>query len=247
MASDSRHANLTRYLVEEIGSAIVRGDYAQSASLPIEAKLSEQFDASRSVLREAVKMLTAKGLVGSRPRRGTYVEPEGRWNLLDPDVLGWILQRNFSPRLMVEFLEVRSAIEPAASALAARNATAEDIADIKRALERMEAAARGDSDPLETDIAFHVAILRASRNRFFEQFAPLVETALRFTIRLTNRVKGVHMASVPDHRAIAEAIVGRDPEAAASATTHLLQEAIGLARLVEDEGTSEKARTSADQ
>lgn len=235
MTRDSRPGNLTRHLVEEIGSAIVRGDYAQNANLPIEAQLSEQFDASRSVLREAVKMLTAKGLIGSRPRRGTYVEPEEQWSLLDPDVLAWILQRDFSPRLMREFLEVRCAIEPAAAALAATNGTAEDIEDISRALERMEAAARGDADPLETDIAFHVAILRASRNRFFQQFAPLVESALRFTIRLTNRVKGVQMASVPDHRAIAEAIVARNPEAAAAATTALLQEAIGLTRLIEDE------------
>jgi len=247
MASNSGQGNLTRHLVEKIGSAIVRGDYPQSASLPIEAKLSEQFDASRSVMREAVKMLTAKGLVGSRPRRGTYVEPEEHWNLLDPDVLGWILQRDFSPRLMVEFLEVRCAIEPAASALAARNATAEDIENLNRALERMDAAARGDADPLETDIAFHVAILHASRNRYFEQFAPLVETALRFIIRLTNRVKGVHMANVPDHRAIAEAIIARDAETATAATTALLQEAINLARQVEDEGPENKARANTDK
>lgn len=211
----------------------MRGDYHAREGLPIEAKLCEQYDASRSVLREAVKMLTAKGLIGSRPRRGTYVEPEERWSLLDPDVLGWILQRDFSPGLMREFLEVRSAVEPAAAALAAQNAGAEGRAEIAAALARMEAAARGDADPLEADIAFHVSILQTSGNRFFEQFCPLVETALRFTIRLTNRAKGVSMARIADHRAIYEAVAVGDAAGAAAATSALLSEALRLAKRVE--------------
>jgi DNA-binding FadR family transcriptional regulator len=78
--------------------------------IPIEAQLCRQYSVSRSVLREAVKMLTAKGLLGSRPRLGTWVQPEKDWNLLDPDVLGWLLERKFSPALLIEFTELRISI-----------------------------------------------------------------------------------------------------------------------------------------
>lgn len=110
---------LTGEVVERIGGQIVRGDVAPGGSLPIEAELAKQHDTSRTVIREAVKMLTAKGLVGSRPRRGTYVEPESKWNILDPDVLRWTLQRRFSFELMRDFLMVREGIEPKAAAAAA--------------------------------------------------------------------------------------------------------------------------------
>ncbi|MEN7535569.1 FadR/GntR family transcriptional regulator [Aurantiacibacter flavus] len=230
MESPRRTSNLSQQLVDRIGAAIVRGDYGTEASLPIEAKLSEEFQASRSVTREAIKMLTAKGLVGSRPRRGTFVEPETNWNLLDPDVLGWILQRTYSPQLMREFLQVRMAVEPAA-ALAAQMANEKGKARIREALDGMKAAARGEADPLLTDIAFHSAVLRASGNRFFAQFVPFVETALRFTIQVTNRAKGVRMASVGDHETILRAIEAGDAAQASRAVTEILNEAIALVAL----------------
>ena len=93
-----------------IGVAIVTGVYSTNNPLPIESELCRQYNASRTVVREAVKMLTAKGLVGARPRLGTRVEPESNWNLLDPDVLGWLLERKFSPALLIEFTEIRLAV-----------------------------------------------------------------------------------------------------------------------------------------
>ena len=208
---------LTRELVEALGGMIVRGDAPAGESLPIEAELSKQFNASRTVIREAVKMLTAKGLVGSRPRRGTYVEPESEWNILDPDVLRWTLQRRFTLELMREFLITRKAIEPAAA----------------------REAATGGADPLEADIAFHLAILEASGNRFFRQFSFVVETALRFSIRLTNRAKGVRAASVEDHAAIYHAIAKGSVRKAARAVEDLLDEALQLIDLLEDQEVGE--------
>lgn len=219
---------LTGEVVERIGGQIVRGDVAPGGSLPIEAELAKQHDTSRTVIREAVKMLTAKGLVGSRPRRGTYVEPEAKWNILDPDVLRWILQRRFSFELMRDFLVAREGIEPKAAAAAAIRQDRAAIAQIAARLEDMREADEGRMDSLESDIAFHIAILHASGNRFFVQFSHVIETALRFSIRLTNSVKGVRMASVADHERIYRAIELGDADAAEQAAQDLLTEAIRL-------------------
>jgi DNA-binding FadR family transcriptional regulator len=219
---------LTGAVVERIGGQIVRGDVPAGGSLPIEAELARQHDTSRTVIREAVKMLTAKGLVGSRPRRGTYVEPEARWNILDPDVLRWMLQRRFSFALMRDFLVAREGIEPRAAAAAAIRQDRKAIAEIAARLDDMREAERGRMDSLEADIAFHIAILHASGNRFFVQFSHVIETALRFSIRLTNAVKGVRMASVADHERIYLAIARGDAHGAEQAAQDLLTEAIRL-------------------
>lgn len=219
---------LTRQLVERIGGKIVRGDVAPGGSLPIEAELAKEYETSRTVIREAIKMLTAKGLVGSRPRRGTYVEPEARWNILDPDVLRWTLQRRFSFDLMRDFLVAREGIEPKAAAAAAERQDQAAIAEIAARLDDMHEAAHGRMDSLESDIAFHIAILHASGNRFFVQFSHVIETALRFSIRLTNSAKGVRMASVEDHAKIYLAIERGDAEGAEQAAQELLTEALRL-------------------
>jgi DNA-binding FadR family transcriptional regulator len=225
-----RGQNLTHSIAHHIGIAVVTGVYSADNPIPIEAELCREYDASRPVLREAVKMLTAKGLLGARPRRGTWVQPEDRWNLLDPDVLGWLLERKFSPALLIEFTEMRLAVEPGAAALAARVAGVAEKAAISQAIERMQAADRGDDEPLDSDIAFHVAVLRASRNRFYAQLTGFTSTALRFSIRMTNRYKGVRLASVADHKKVADAILAGKAIAAGEAMRRLIQEALEIMR-----------------
>jgi DNA-binding FadR family transcriptional regulator len=220
--------NLTYGIANELGIAIVTGVYSAGNPIPIEAELCRKYGASRSVLREAVKMLTAKGLLGARPRRGTWVQPEEKWNLLDPDVLGWLLERKYSPALLIEFTEIRLAVEPGAAALAARVAGPEEKAAIRHGIERMQAADRGDDDPLDSDIAFHVAVLRASRNRFYAQLTGFTATALRFSIQTTNRYKGVQLASIGDHKKVADAIIAGKSVAAGQAMHKLIQEALDL-------------------
>jgi DNA-binding FadR family transcriptional regulator len=228
MTASVRGQNLTYSVADSLGTAIVTGVYTAANPMPIEAELCQQYGASRSVVREAVKMLTAKGLLGSRPRLGTWVQPEKNWNLLDPDVLGWLLERKFSATLLIEFTELRLAVEPGAAALAARVAGPEEKAEIRNAIERMQAAERGDGDPLDHDIAFHVAVLRASRNRFYAQLTGFTATALRISIRMTNRYKGVRLASVADHKKVADAIIAGRPAAAGEAMRKLIQEALDL-------------------
>ncbi|HEY1314888.1 MAG TPA: FadR/GntR family transcriptional regulator [Steroidobacteraceae bacterium] len=228
MTASTHGRNLTHGVANSLGAAIVTGVYCADNPIPNEADLCVQYRTSHSVVREAVKMLTAKGLLGSRPRRGTWVQPEADWNLLDPDVLGWLLERKYSPALLLEFTELRLAVEPVAAALAARAAGPKEKAAIRAAIERMHAAERGEDHPLDSDIAFHIAVLRASRNRFYAQFTGFVATALSFSIRTTNRYKGVELASVADHQRVADAILGGRPAVAEKAMRTLIEEAIEL-------------------
>jgi DNA-binding FadR family transcriptional regulator len=219
--------NLTQSLVQRLGSSIVRGELAAGKPLPIEAELGKKFGASRTVMREAVKILSTKGLIGQRPRVGTYVHPEDRWDLLDAEVLTWILDRHFSHALVREFLEVRIGIEPAAAALAATNATDADKELLRQKLERMKGAMNGHLDAVAADIAFHATILEISHNRFYHQLTPIVETALRFSIRLTNKTKGA-VADYNAHERIYKAIRNGNADGAAKACRELIREALML-------------------
>jgi DNA-binding FadR family transcriptional regulator len=226
--------NLTFGLVESLGRSIVAGKFDSNA-FPTEGELVRQHGTSRSVTREAVKMLTAKGLLRARPRRGTSVTSEAHWNLLDPDVLRWLLERKFSLNLLQEFTEMRLAIEPAAVALAATRVDAATLARLEASLERMKAADRGEGDAVEADIAFHTALLGASGNRFFANLDQLVNTALRISIRFTNRVKG-RSASIPQHEEVLDAVRARDPERASAAMRRLILEVLELIRAAPGSG-----------
>ncbi|MEZ0495071.1 FadR/GntR family transcriptional regulator [Sphingomonas sp. IW22] len=218
--------NLTFGLLEVLGRAIVVGEY-RDKPFPNEAEIVKQHGVSRSVTREAVKMLSAKGLLGARPKQGTFLRPEEAWNLFDTDVLRWLLERRSSLVLLRRFSELRIAVEPAAAALAAGSASPEQKAAIDAGLERMRAADQGEDDTLEADIAFHVAVLRASNNPFFSQFRDVVTTALRTSIRFTNRLAG-RSASIQDHADVRDAIAAGDTAAAHAAMAKLIQEVLDL-------------------
>jgi DNA-binding FadR family transcriptional regulator len=218
--------NLTYGMLDQLGKTIVTGGFDAKA-FPTEAELSIQHGVSRSVTREAVKMLTAKGLVVARPRAGTIVQPPASWNLFDPDVLRWLLERKFSVELLREFNQLRIAIEPAAAALAAQAADDKGLARIHQGFERMRAAEHGDDDPLEADIAFHIAILKASANPFYAQFRDVVATALRTSIRYTNRIKG-RTADLAAHEAVKIAIEKRRPVAARKAMALIIDDVMAV-------------------
>ena len=218
--------NLTYGLLDHLGKTIVTGGYVEKA-FPTEAELSKQHGVSRSVTREAVKMLTTKGLLSARPRQGTIVQPDSAWNLFDPDVLRWLLERKFSIKLLREFNQLRVAIEPAAASLAAAFADKNGLALIRAGFTRMRVAEAGGDDTLEADIAFHLAILRASTNPFFAQFCDVVATALRTSIRFTNRIQG-RTADLAAHEAVLFAIEARDPEASRIAMLRIIDDVMDL-------------------
>ena len=226
--------NLTYGMLDMLGKAIVTGQY-DNQPFPTEADLAKQYDVSRSVVREAVKMLGAKGLLTARPRKGTTVQATDRWNLFDIDVLRWLLDRKFSLAVLRQFSELREAIEPAAAALAANAHTVDGIAAIRAGYARMEAAEIDGDDPLEADIAFHIAILQASANPFYAQFRDVVTTALRTSIRFTNRFKG-RTASLPQHKAVLDAIANRRPAEAKAAMAALIADVMLLIADAEKSG-----------
>ena len=214
--------NLTFGMLDQLGRAIVTGRY-DNERFPTEDELTARYAVSRTVTREAVKMLTAKGLLKAKPRAGTTVQPPSAWSFFDADVLRWLLERKFSLDLLRHFNELRTAIEPQAAALAAQAVPGPAHEAIEAGLQRMEAAERGEDDTLEADIAFHIAVLEAAANPFFLQFRDMVATALRTSIRFTNRFKG-RSADVAAHRAVFTEIQKRDPVAARVAMAAIIGE-----------------------
>lgn len=219
--------NLSDRVTQELGRAIISGVYNNESGFPSEAKMCEDYGVSRTSIREAVKMLGAKGLITSRPRKGIVVEPATKWNLYDTSVLKWMLESSPSLFVLREFLQMRMAIEPQAAALAAQFATEKQIDEVEKALNAMIAAGNDASLSLhEADIAFHTSILAASNNRFILQLRDFVSTALNVSIQHTTPAKGSIKAIIEEHDKVYRAIRKRQPERAKSTTAYLIDEAI---------------------
>lgn len=211
---DSIHRNLTQQMVHELGKQIMQGKYQVADKLPSEADLSAQFAISRTATREAVKMLTAKGLITSRPRQGIRVADSKFWNLFDIDVLQWILLGKPDLYLLRHFLQLRFAIEPEAAFLAAKYAQPEDLVAIEKALAKMKGASSSIEDTHEADIEFHQSVLVASTNPFFIQLKHFIATALKVNLRFTERAQGVTEEEYQAHVDIYEFIKQKAPEKA---------------------------------
>ncbi|GLS25766.1 FadR/GntR family transcriptional regulator [Marinibactrum halimedae] len=220
MADSSR--SLTQTIVQDLGQAIIAGVYTPENPFPIEAELCKQFNVSRSVLREAVKMLTSKGLLSARPRQGTWVQPEKNWNLLDSNVLNWMVSHKPSIDLLIEFTETRLAIEPKAAYFAATRATPIRIDKISQSISRMKLASCGERDPFQSDFEFHVAVLESSENRFFCQLKELIAAALKLHIRFQNALGDSLPLDFEYHEKVTQGILNRDPDTAEKAMRDLL-------------------------
>ena len=201
----SMHARI----VHELGVGIVSGRLRPGDRLPAEAKLCEAYGVSRPVLREATRVLVAKGLVLSKPRLGSVVRPRDEWHTLDPDVLSWTISSVHEGEFFRSLLVVRRIIEPAAAALAASNANDDDLERIRAAYERMSRAASPE-ELLEPDLAFHRAIMSATHNDMLMYIGHMLTLALSESIKLTSRHPDTHALSLPRHKAILTAIANRD-------------------------------------
>lgn len=214
--------NISAQIVDVIGRRIIAGKYGVGEKLPIEAKLCDEFGVSRPVLREAIKVLMAKGLVVSRARVGTLVTSKNRWNMLDPYVLNWIIEATPEARFLDMLFEVRLGIEPMASELAAINGTDEAIRAIAAAYNDMEKASTR-AELAEPDLRFHQAILDATANPMLGFIGSTLHSALAYSIELTSRHPDTYALSLPRHKAVYEAIAQRQPQAAREATISLLK------------------------
>jgi len=171
--------NLTQQVTQSLGVSIATGVLAVNEAIPTEKALCDQYGVSRIVIREVVKILTAKGLLLGRMSKGTFVTSERHWNLFDRDVLSWMQERELTQGLLDEYAEVRRAIEPASSVLASRKASSASLAKLESTLQAL-LAEREKQNPnycLEAD--FHVALVEASENKFYRQFRNLVFVAVQ--------------------------------------------------------------------
>ncbi|WP_201644137.1 FadR/GntR family transcriptional regulator [Paraburkholderia metrosideri] len=204
-----------------LATAILRGDYAPESILPREAELMETFGVSRTVLREALRTLTSKGLIESRPRVGTRVRPKPAWNLLDVDVLDWYSRVAEPMTFALKLQEMREMIEPYAASLAASSYTDHTF----RALESAHAAmvaARNVDEWVRADLLFHLSVLTACSNELLIPLGTLIERTLEAQLRLNAKRAEVFNASLAEHTAVFDAIRVRDASAARAAMAGLL-------------------------
>lgn len=222
----SAGGSITFDVTHFLGRDILSGRYPPGSTLPNEADISEKFAVSRSAVREAVKMLAAKGLVESRPRRGTTVTPSSGWNFFDREVLLWLREGNPNPAIIVELLQLRLGVEPQAAGLAARHGSDSQLAAVAKAYENMERAADGAVDPVSADGAFHEAIIVATGNRFFQPFGTLIRTALLVTAPTTNSIFGHSVGDLVAHKAVLDALTARSGEEASGMMRTMLSDVL---------------------
>ena len=213
------------HVVNELGLRITRG-HLDAGQVIDPNELVQSFGVSRTVIREALKVLATKGLVDARPKRGTFITERARWQLLDGDVIRWRAGGNPDPLLLIELGEVRLAIEPVAARMAAKRRTDTHLEDMKGALDAM-----GDWDGVSretvvaADLAFHSALLRAAGNELLEQFVVVLEPALEARDALAHSHSD-DRAFYRTHLTVFEAIRDRDPDAAQTAMNDMMKIAI---------------------
>lgn len=216
----------------ELGIRIIRGDYKTGEAIPIESALSSEFGVSRTVLREAVKTLAAKGLVESRPKTGTRVLSRQEWSLLDPDVLIWGYQAGKDEQFLLEMVEVRRILEPAATTLASVRATDEELTRLEELYQQMEAASDNTEAYVQADLQFHVALLAASHNDLLQNFARVIDNALLSIQEATfSRLKSSR-SPLPVHFEVMQNLLKRDPKGAETAMRRVIDMAEEDIRLV---------------
>jgi GntR family galactonate operon transcriptional repressor len=216
---------LSEMVAGTIGRRIVSGQYSPGDTLPTEPKIQQEFGVSRTAVREAIRLLSAKGLTASRPKIGTRVRPTVDWNMLDPEVLRWQVDQNPTPEFIQDLFEMREIIEPAASSRAAERATPAQIEILAVAMEGMQTEPRGSAELIKADIDFHMGILDASRNPMLRSVGAMIQSALSITFTLSWRA--MREDALFQHRDVFDAIRERKPDEAFMAMRRLLRSSKG--------------------
>ena len=214
--------NVLGNTLDWLGEAILTGRYAVGASLPPEPMLCEELGVSRTVVREAIKSLVAKGLVTTGPKVGTRVLPKDEWNWFDPTVIAWQARNGLSVEFLQDLQELRRVVEPAAVRMAAERADAHDIERISEAFAGMKKAVEQGGDYITYDLRFHQGLLAASHNRMLVQMSKALNALLRTSFEISTSIKDGPRSSLPLHKAVLDAVVAHDPERAEKAIGKLI-------------------------
>ncbi|MEJ5020853.1 FadR/GntR family transcriptional regulator [Ochrobactrum vermis] len=197
-------------VISALALDICSDTFAPGSFLPRENDLCARYNVSRTVIREALKVLEAKGLVRGRSRVGTVVCEHDEWNILDPQVIEWLGDRVVEFNLLDCVLEARRCIEPAAVVLAAKKATTQEIADIEKAWQMMRDAENDIGSFTEADVLFHSCLLKASHNQVFRQLSHTISAALKYSLQTSNEIADTRDDAIAAHGNLVEALRMRD-------------------------------------
>ncbi|MGF7153504.1 FadR/GntR family transcriptional regulator [Novosphingobium gossypii] len=212
-------------IAHDLGVAIVGGSYQPGDALPGEERYSAEQGVSRTAYREAVRVLSAKGLVFSRTKSGTRINERLRWNMLDLDVLAWMFEAGPTLDFLRDIFELRTVVEPAAAQFAAMRRNHQDIARIGHALEEMRRHGLTTTAGRAADQSFHRLILLATRNESLISLSTSVTAVVAWTTRFARDEREVLRDPMPDHDAVFDALVRGDPEEARSRMLALIRHA----------------------
>lgn len=220
---------LYQWVEEAIGEAIVKGDLVPGEILPNENDLCERYSVSRGVIREATKVLIKKGLVASRPKTGTRVLARSNWNLLDAEVLSWMVQSGQKGQILKAVTETRCIIESEAAKLAAKRGTDEEISRINSAYTKLAATLADEAlyqydQYLERDLQFHMAILAAAHNELLTSIGTTMRDAISAARQMDRQEIVVLRESLPLHQAVATAISDRSASNAHTASWKMFEQ-----------------------
>jgi DNA-binding FadR family transcriptional regulator len=224
--------NVHGHTLDRLGEAIVAGRYGPCGVVPPEPTLCDELGVSRTVVREAIKSLVAKGLVTTGPKVGTRVTPAEQWNWFDPDVVAWHTRSGLTREFLREVQELRRLIEPAAVRMAAERATAAEIAEVEAAYAGMKDAIEHGGDYVRHDLAFHQGLLRACHNRMLAQMSQALGALLRTSFEISTAKPDGPASSLPLHRAVLDAVIAHQPQKAERAILVLIDGAADDIELV---------------
>ncbi len=229
---ENLHFRVTRVLALQILEAERE---SRALVFPNEAELCQQLGVSRTILREAVKVLADKGMIEARQKLGTRARPRAAWNQLDPDILGWWAELGPDARFLRDLCEVRLAIEPTASGFAAVRATAEEIEVIGRCLKLREAKTKASNfaEAVDFNLEFHSAVAAACHNALIEQLNRAISRPLRIALSYTTGLYASDELDIAAHRQLYEAICNHDSMKARAAAERI----VGFAMLGVEEMT----------
>jgi GntR family transcriptional regulator, galactonate operon transcriptional repressor len=216
--------SLFSQVTDFVAKAIMSGQYKVGELLPNEDDLRGDITVSRTAYREAIKFLSAKGLIEARPKSGTRVAAAATWNLLDPDVLRWSLETHPNEAFIRELYELRRFVEPNATRAAADRHTPEDLGMIETALLTMETAPFYSEASIRADVRFHEAIFEATRNRALMCLKPVIGCTILWSMRLKSDT-APFVEALTNHRRIYQAIASGDGERAHALSTLLVLQA----------------------
>lgn len=235
-----QRARLHEQVARTLSLSIIRRELEPGSLLPNEDELCQQFDVSRTVIREAIRIMDARGLVEVRPRIGTRICMPTQWALTDPTLLHWQLESAPDFRLIQNLYELRNMIEPMVAKFTTQRASEEEIEGICQTFEEMKNATTIE-EHVQADLRLHLAILDACGNKLVcSPLRPLIENTLGSSFSLFIRSLEKAKQSLPLHQAIVDAIKARDPERAADCMRAMLDSSAEDVRRLEDKISEKK-------